>query len=103
MHLEPVIKIAKEIGKTPAQILIRWSIQHKVLTIPKSTKKEHVSENYESLNFQLTDAAMKVLDELNNGLRVVPIENMQQKLDTNMKDGYKLNNSYCNLPQSNNI
>ena len=55
MHLEPVIKIAKEIGKTPAQVLIRWSIQHEVLTIPKSTKKEHISENYNSLNFKLND------------------------------------------------
>ena len=98
-----MIKIAKEIGKTPAQVLIRWSIQHKVLTIPKSTKREHVSENYDSLNFQLNDGAMKVLNELHNNLRVVPIKNMQQKLDTNLKDGYKLNNSYCNLPQSNSI
>ena len=98
-----MIKIAKEIGKTPAQVLIRWSIQHKVLTIPKSTKREHVSENYDSLNFQLNDGAMKVLNELHNNLRVVPIKNMQQKLDINLKDGYKLNNSYCNLPQSNNI
>lgn len=103
LHLEPVIKIAKEIGKTPAQVLIRWSIQHEVLTIPKSTKKEHISENYDSLNFKLNDGAMNVLDELHNNLRVVPIENLRQKLDTNLKDGYKLNNSYCNLPQSNNI
>ena len=103
MHLESVIKIAKEIGKIPAQVLIRWSIQHKVLTIPKSTKKKHISENYDSLNFKLRDGAMKVLDELHNNLRVVPIENMRQKLDTNLKDGYKLNNSYCNFPQSNNI
>ena len=103
MQLEPVIKIAQEIGKTPAQVLIRWSIQHEVLTIPKSTKKEHISENYDSLNFKLNESAMNILDELHNNLRVVPIENLRQKLDTNLKDGYKLNNSYCNLPQSNKI
>ena len=98
---ESVLKIAKELGKTPAQVLIQWSIQHKVLTIPKSTKKEHVFENYESLNFQLPSMAVKSLDQMHNNLRVVPIENMQQKLDTKMMDGYKLNNSLCSLPPSN--
>ena len=39
----------------------------------KVNQKEHISENYDSLNFKLNDGAMKVLDELNNNLRVVPV------------------------------
>ena len=46
MNDKHVIKIAKEEGKTPAQILIKWSLQNNVLTIPKSTKKNHVLENF---------------------------------------------------------
>ena len=96
----PVLKIAKEINKTPAQVLIRWSVQHEILTIPKSTKKEHVFENYETLNFELPNEAMDILDQLHSNLRVVPIENLQQKLDSNMEDGYKLKQSPCYFPKN---
>ena len=101
LHEEPVLKIANETGKSPAQVLIRWSMQNDVLTIPKSTKKNHVLENYVSLNFQLPDEAMKILDDLHNDFRVVPINDMQHKLAANMKDGYKLNNFSCTLPKQN--
>ena len=37
--------VAQSVGRTPAQVLIRWSIQNNVVTIPKSTKKERVKEN----------------------------------------------------------
>ena len=43
----PVVEIAKRLGKTPAQVLIRWSLQSGVMTIPKSTKKTRVRENME--------------------------------------------------------
>eukprot|EP00095_Tigriopus_kingsejongensis_P004165 maker-scaffold53_size449031-snap-gene-0.14 protein:Tk04165 transcript:maker-scaffold53_size449031-snap-gene-0.14-mRNA-1 annotation:"hypothetical protein DAPPUDRAFT_51643" len=44
-----VVNIANKLNKTPAQILLRWSIQNGVVTIPKSTKKERVRENCEFL------------------------------------------------------
>ena len=43
----PVVEIANRLGKTPAQVLIRWSLQSGVMTIPKSTKKTRVRENME--------------------------------------------------------
>ena len=43
----PVVEIARRLGKTPAQVLIRWSLQSGVMTIPKSTKKARVMENME--------------------------------------------------------
>ena len=46
----PVVEIAKRLGKTPAQVLIRWSLQSGVMTIPKSTKKVRVRENMEVSN-----------------------------------------------------
>ena len=42
-----MVKIARRLGKTPAQVLIRWSLQNGVITIPKSTKKARVKENME--------------------------------------------------------
>ena len=43
----PVVEVARRLGKTPAQVLIRWSLQNGVMTIPKSTKKARVKENME--------------------------------------------------------
>jgi diketogulonate reductase-like aldo/keto reductase len=42
-----VVRIAQKLGKTPAQVLIRWSVQNGVGTIPKSTKKDRARENIE--------------------------------------------------------
>lgn len=40
-----IVDIAKKYNKTAAQILIRWSVENNVITIPKSTKIERVYEN----------------------------------------------------------
>ncbi len=40
-----VVRVAERVGKTPAQVLIRWSVQNGVVTIPKSTRKERIWEN----------------------------------------------------------
>ena len=46
--VEPtVVQISESIGRTPAQVLTRWSIQNGVITIPKSTKKERLLENFQ--------------------------------------------------------
>ena len=47
MDKPPVVEIARRLGKTPAQVLIRWSLQSGGMTIPKSTKKARVRENME--------------------------------------------------------
>ena len=52
---EPIKRIAKRYGKTPAQILIRWSIQNDVVTIPKSTKQHRVYENMQVYETMITE------------------------------------------------
>jgi len=49
----PILKIAQDLGKTPAQVMIRWSIQNGVIAIPKSTKKERVLENFQVVEFHI--------------------------------------------------
>lgn len=85
-----VIKVAKRCGRTPAQVLIRWSIQNNVVTIPKSTQVKRIKENCEVFDFQLTDDEMNVLDNLHDGRRIVDISNIQEKIDSRLPDGYKL-------------
>jgi diketogulonate reductase-like aldo/keto reductase len=64
-------KVAKKYGKTSAQILIRWSLQHGLIAIPKSIHEERIRENCEIYDFQLKPEDMEFLDSLNENLRTV--------------------------------
>ncbi|XP_066298306.1 9,11-endoperoxide prostaglandin H2 reductase-like isoform X2 [Branchiostoma lanceolatum] len=62
---EPAITaIAAKYHKMPAQILIRWSIQSGVITIPKSTKEERIRENCQVFDLQLSKSDMECLNSL---------------------------------------
>jgi diketogulonate reductase-like aldo/keto reductase len=63
-----VVAIAKEHARTPAQILIRWGLQHGFVSLPKSVKRTRIVENAEVFDFELTPADMKKLDSLNEDL-----------------------------------
>lgn len=59
-----VAEIAQRIGRTEAQVLLRWCLQHDVLVIPKSTHRERIAENAQLFDFALTDEDMAALDAL---------------------------------------
>ena len=68
---DPIVKeIASSLQVTPAQVLVRWSLQQGVVTIPKSVKKERVEENWMVWDFQLSEEQMKALGRLYRGTRV---------------------------------
>lgn len=69
---ETVNRIAKEINKSPAQVIIRWNIDHDVITIPKSVTPSRIEENFEVFNFSLNDDQIKRLDALNQNKRIGP-------------------------------
>jgi diketogulonate reductase-like aldo/keto reductase len=56
--------IAERSGRTPAQILLRWAIQHGTVPIPKSAHLQRIKENFEVFDFELSDEDMWMLDEL---------------------------------------
>lgn len=56
-------ELARSLGKTPAQILIRWSLEHGFIPLPKSAKKERIIENYSVWNFTLPKEIMDRLDK----------------------------------------
>ncbi len=62
-------QIAKKHGKTPAQVLIRWSLQHNLVTIPKSVREERIKENSQVFDYNLTTDDMQMLDSLDENFR----------------------------------
>lgn len=69
----PIIKkIAEKYGKTPAQVVLRWDLQHGVVTIPKSVREERIKENSDIFDFQLTSEEMGQIDSLNQDKRTGP-------------------------------
>ncbi|MEM2918278.1 MAG: aldo/keto reductase [Candidatus Altiarchaeota archaeon] len=65
-----LLEIAEKYGKTPAQILIRWALQHSLVVIPKSSKKEHIYENSQVFDFEISKGDMEKLDSLDENFRV---------------------------------
>jgi len=70
---DPVLlEIAAEYGKSVAQIILRWDLQHGVVTIPKSTKEHRIVENAALFDFELRPEHMERIDALNRNERVGP-------------------------------
>jgi methylglyoxal/glyoxal reductase len=64
--------IAERLGKTPAQVLLRWCIQHDTVPLPRSNSTGHITENFAVFDFELSSEDMHTLDGMNDGGRVAP-------------------------------
>lgn len=61
---ETVKEIGSHYGKSPAQVLIRWSLQHGFLPLPKSVHPEYIKANSDVFDFEISPEDMKSLDNL---------------------------------------
>ncbi len=59
-----IIAIAERLGRTPAQVMLRWAIQHQAVVIPKSSRKDRIESNARVFDFELDDRDMQLLDAL---------------------------------------
>jgi diketogulonate reductase-like aldo/keto reductase len=66
---ETIAAVGERCGKTPAQVMIRWALQHDVIVIPKSANAGRIRENADVFDFELSEEDMAVLDGLDEGLR----------------------------------
>ncbi len=63
---DPVLKrIAEAHGRSVAQVILRWDMQHDIITIPKSVRRERIEENFDIFDFSLTPEEVHEIDGLN--------------------------------------
>jgi 2,5-diketo-D-gluconate reductase A len=68
---DAVIKrVAEAHGKTPAQVVLRWHIQHGLVVIPKSVTPSRIRENIAIFDFELTAEEMRAIDAMNTSTRI---------------------------------
>jgi 2,5-diketo-D-gluconate reductase A len=68
--MAPVADAATAHRKSPAQVVIRWHIQHGYIVFPKSNRATRMAENFDVFDFELTSAEMNAIDQLDAGLRM---------------------------------
>jgi methylglyoxal/glyoxal reductase len=66
-----LVGLAKKYGKSSAQILIRWNLQHGLVVIPKSIHENRIRENIQVFDFQLEEKDMKLLNSLNEDMHTI--------------------------------
>jgi diketogulonate reductase-like aldo/keto reductase len=63
-----LIKLGNKYSKSPAQVLIRWALQHELIVLPKSSNQQRIKENANVFDFTLSDEDMTFLDKLDENL-----------------------------------
>jgi diketogulonate reductase-like aldo/keto reductase len=65
-------EIARQHGKSTAQVMLRWHLQEERSAIPKSTKPTRIAENFDVFDFELTSNQIAAIDALDTGVRGGP-------------------------------
>lgn len=66
---ETITKIADEHDVTSAQVILRWHIQDGYIAIPGSSNAEHIAENYDLFDFELSEEEMRKIEAINEQRR----------------------------------
>ena len=67
-----LLGIARQYGKSAAQVMLRWHLQEGRSAIPKSVKHERIAENFDVFDFELTREQLAAIDALETGVRGGP-------------------------------
>jgi 2,5-diketo-D-gluconate reductase A len=62
-----ITAIAQECGRTAAQVVLRWHVQHGHIVFPKSVRPERMAENFDIFSFELTPGQMRSIDGMDRG------------------------------------
>lgn len=65
-----LVNLSQKYNKTPAQIILRWNIEHGISTIPKSSSKKRLQENFDALGFSLSKDDVNYMDRFDENFRI---------------------------------
>lgn len=65
-----IVEIAKNLGKSVPQVILRWHLQHQIIPLPKSVHSNYIKENYDLDGFALSEEQMKIIDGLNTNFKI---------------------------------
>ncbi len=71
-HCDAAGQIAEQVGKTTAQVILRWALQQGVSTIPKTSRKARIEENADVFDFTLSDEQLAILNAADQDHRFGP-------------------------------
>lgn len=77
LEIPEVNSIAIRLGKTPAQILLKWITKRGIAAIPKSTNADRLRQNLALFDFDLTAGDMETLKGLNKNIRICTLDFFQ--------------------------
>ena len=66
-----LVTLANKYGKTPAQIILRWSVQQNISAIPKSANKNRLQENFDIFNFEIEEADIQFMNQFDEQYRII--------------------------------
>jgi 2,5-diketo-D-gluconate reductase A len=70
---DPVIgRVAEQVGRTPAQVTLRWHVQRGDIVFPKSVTRSRIEENFAIFDFELDEQQMATISGLDRGERTGP-------------------------------
>jgi diketogulonate reductase-like aldo/keto reductase len=67
---ERLKSLCEKYQKTPAQIILNWNLQLGVSTIPKSSQRERLQENFDAINFTIDAQDVDFMNTFNEGFRI---------------------------------
>jgi 2,5-diketo-D-gluconate reductase A len=67
-----ILGVAERVGRTPAQVVLRWHIQRGDVVFPKTVSRERMAENFALFDFELAEDDMEVITGLDRGERTGP-------------------------------
>jgi len=65
-----LVQVAKKYGKSVPQVILRWDLQHGLITVPRTSNRKHMEENADVFDFQLDAKDMAAIDGLNQNKKI---------------------------------
>lgn len=63
---DPLLEeIGRKAGKSASQVMLRWALQHGTVPLPRSSQEDHIRENFDVFDFQLSNEDMEAIDKIN--------------------------------------